>query len=244
MLRSMKRLGRGLARRWGYDIIRCLPVKIAGQMPNLRPEFQALTFAGAAMQKLLEDYSFETVLDIGCGAGEHSEVFLIHGKKVTALDYGKSIYFDENKHRMNCLIGDFNAMQFEQQFDCVWASHVLEHQPNAGLFLRNIFKVAKEGAVVSITVPPLQPEILGGHVSLWNAGLLLYNLVLAGFDCREVSILRYGYNISIIVKKRAATLPELAFDNGDVNRISPFLPEGFHEGFNGDIFLHNWNHSH
>jgi cyclopropane fatty-acyl-phospholipid synthase-like methyltransferase len=25
------------------------------------------------MQKLLDNYEFETVLDIGCGAGEHSE---------------------------------------------------------------------------------------------------------------------------------------------------------------------------
>jgi SAM-dependent methyltransferase len=240
MIAKLKRLGHSLARRMGYDIIRYIP----GQIPNVRSEFQGLSSAGAAMQKLLDDYSFETVLDIGCGAGEQSDLFLKHGKKVTAVDYGKSIYFNRNKHRINCLIGDFNAMQFEEQFDCVWASHVLEHQLNTGIFLQNIFKAAKEGAAVCITVPPLQHEILGGHVSLWNAGLLLYNLVLAGFDCREVSILRYGYNISVIVKKRSVTLPELTFDNGDVERILLFLPEGLHEGFYGDIVSHNWNHSH
>jgi SAM-dependent methyltransferase len=239
MLKSIQRLVRGWAQRVGFDIVHYLPVR-TGPMPSVRPEFQHLAFAGAAAQKLLDDYTFETVLDIGCGAGDQSEVFLKHAKKVTALDYGKSIYFEKNQHRMECVIGDFNTMQFAQQFDCVWASHVLEHQRNVGLFLDKVFTVTKEGGVVCLTVPPLQREILGGHLSFWNAGLLLYNLVLAGFNCREASVLHYGYNISVIVKKKTATLPELAFDNGDVRRIAAFLPEGFYEGFNGDIVSHNW----
>jgi hypothetical protein len=93
-------------------------------------------------------------------------------------------------------------MTFDSRFDCVWASHVLEHQLNVGLFLRKIFEVANEGAAVCVTVPPSQPKILGGHVSFWNAGLLLYNLVHAGFDCRDASVLRYGYDISVIIRKR------------------------------------------
>ncbi|HEY1755190.1 MAG TPA: class I SAM-dependent methyltransferase [Bryobacteraceae bacterium] len=239
MLKNAQRFVRGLAQKAGFDIVHYLPVR-HGPIVPVRPEFKGLAFAGAAAQKLLDDFSFDTVLDIGCGAGEQSEVFLKHGKTVTALDYGKSIYFEKNQHRMQCLIGDFNTMPFDKQFDCVWASHVLEHQLNPGMFLSKIFEVTKEGGVVCLTVPPLQKEILGGHVSFWNAGLLLYHLVLAGFDCREVSILHYGYNISVIVRKKAAKLPELAFDNGDVRRILPFLPEGFYEGFNGDIASHNW----
>ena len=232
---------RRFVRRSGFDIVRFRPpLGYTGRELVMRSEFQGLLFAGAAMQKLIDEYTFETVLDIGCGSGEHSEVFRRHGKKVTAVDYGKSIYFEKHPSDMAVLIGDFNHLDFGLEYDCVWASHVLEHQVNAGSFLKKVYAVTKEGGVVCITVPPLQPEILGGHVSLWNAGLLLYNMVLAGFDCRNASILRYNYNISVIVKKKTACLPELVFDNGDVNRISPFLPEGFHEGFNGDIWSHNW----
>jgi SAM-dependent methyltransferase len=208
--------------------------------PSVRQEFQHVAFGAMALQKLLDEYPFDTVLDIGCGAGQHSDAFLQRGKKVTAVDYGKSIYFERNKSRITVRIGDFNTMTFDQQFDCVWASHVLEHQLNVGLFLRKVFAVTREGGVVCITVPPYQPEILGGHVTLWNAGILLYNLVLAGFDCSGASVLRYGFNISVIVQKRTAVLPELAFDNGDVDRVAAFLPAGFHEGSSGDICAYNW----
>jgi SAM-dependent methyltransferase len=238
MLKSILRGARDLVRNMGYDITRYGGA--GDKPPEVRPEFQRVQFASAALQNLLDKYSFETVLDIGCGAGAHSEIVLARGKKVTALDYGESIYFKQNKKRMEVLIGDFNTMHFDQQFDCVWASHILEHQLNAGLFLSKIFAVTKEGGVVCITVPPLQHEILGGHVSAWNAGLLLYNLVLAGFDCREARIRQYGYNISVIVSKTTAKLPPLVYDNGDVERIAAFLPPGLKERFRGDIWQLNW----
>jgi SAM-dependent methyltransferase len=240
MSKRFKAALRSGLRSAGFEVLRCRPGRRDEYSTVVRPEFRHIEFAGAAVQKLLDDFTFETVLDVGCGAGAHSEIFIQRGKKVTALDYGKSIYFEQNQHRMKTIIGDFNLMEFDQQYDCVWCSHILEHQVDVGAFLRKGFAVTKEGGYYCVTVPPLQHEILGGHVSVWNAGLLLYNLVLAGFDCREAHILRYNYNISAIVQKKSAVLPQLAYDNGDVNRIAPFLPPGLKEGFNGDIWSLNW----
>lgn len=232
---------RRIFQQFGYDVVPFLsPIANTNPRPVIREEFKCLSHAGAAAQKLIDDYAFETVLDIGCGSGEQAELFRLHGKKVTALDYGKSIYFERHPAEIDVIIGDFNSLDFPQEYDCVWASHVLEHQVNAGLFLKKVYAVTKAGGVACITVPPLHQRVLGGHVSLWNGGLLLYNLVLAGFDCRNASILSYDWNISVIVRKEPAHLPELVFDNGDVNRISSFLPEGFQEGFNGDISSYNW----
>ena len=84
-----------------------------------------------------------------------------------------------------------------------------------------------EGGILAITVPPTRNTIVGGHVSNWNAGLLLYHLVLAGFNCKNANILKYYYNISIIVKKNtinSVNLESLSFDTGDTRKIKPFLP--------------------
>lgn len=215
------------------------------KLPRLRTEFKKLKTATRAMQKLLDDYSFKSVLDIGTGEGLHADVFLEHGKQVTAIDFGNSIYFDKNKNRVSVIVGDFNKVDFSEKFDCVWCSHILEHQLNTGIFLGRIHDVLNEGGVLAITVPPGKNMVVGGHVGYWNGGLLLYNLVMAGFDCSTASILRYGYNISLLVVKRAITLPtDLAYDAGDLRRLRGFLPERikYHtdDSFDGDIRQLNW----
>lgn len=65
----------------------------------------------------------------------------------------------------------------------------------------------------------MKQEIVGAHVSLWNPGLLLLRLVLAGFDCSEASVLVYGYDISVVLKKKTikeSDLAELSHDRGDL----------------------------
>ncbi|MFI0849469.1 methyltransferase domain-containing protein [Mesorhizobium sp. IMUNJ 23232] len=204
-------------------------------LSEIRPEFRTMKFSGLMIQHLVDAREFSTVLDIGSGAGEQADSLRRHGKIVTELDYGESHYFKMKEDGSAVVRGDFLALAFSEQFDCVIASHVLEHQLNVNAFLRKVNDVVREGGCVAISVPPLKHQIVGGHVTLWNAGLVLYNLVLAGFDCREPWIRQYGYNISVVVRKRRIEPAGLVFDNGDIDRISEFLPPGFGEGFNGDI---------
>lgn len=221
--------------------------------PRVDHPFNTLALSSAAMKKLIEDHTFKTVIDIGAGGLEHSEIFHSFGKKVTAIDFGNSIYCRENdksiqSSHIDVIIGDFMTTNFKNQFDCVWASHVLEHQPNVDIFLKKINSVLKDQGVLAITVPPLKHEIVGGHVSLWNAGLLLYRLVLAGFDCRDASVLSYDYNISVIVKKQPIEENiDLQFDCGDIRRIRRYLPPFLHfksnendDPFDGNIISLNW----
>lgn len=96
-----------------------------------------------------------------------------------------------------------------------------------------------EGGYLAIIVPPRKPFIVGGHVTLWNAGLVLYNLILAGFDCsEECYIKQYDYNIGIIIKKKTITeLPKnLSMDRGDIELLSKYFPFEVEHNFNGDIF--------
>ncbi len=203
-----------------------------------------------AIKYVIKNEKFESVLDVGCGEGIHSDIFLKYGKKVTAIDYGESVYFKKNKHnpQICTIIGDINDYEFDKTFDLVWCSHVLEHQLNVNIFLKKLNKLCAEDGVLAVTVPPSKPYIVGGHVNVWNAGLLLYNLVLAGFDCREAHVKTYDYDISVVVRKRSiSVLDELSYDAGDIRKIIKYLPAEisytetqFDSIFNGNIEKINW----
>ena len=190
-------------------------------------------FGDEAARKLVKDYSFNTLLDIGSGPKSAAySLFTDNGKTVTRQDINPDYQPD--------LLGDFNNLTTDKLYDCIWCSHVLEHQLNVNHFLTKIFHTLKDGGVLAITIPPLKEEIVGGHVTLWNAGLLLYNLILAGFDCKNAAVKSYGYNISVIVEKKTAILPNLNYDTGDINALNEFFPLGVFEGFDGNIQKLNW----
>ena len=177
-----------------------------------------------ALDKLL-GLDFHTVLDIGSGDGKHAEFLRNKGKNVTTLDFTNAD-----------ICGDFLKVDVPE-VDLVWCCHVLEHQPNVGLFLQKILNISKW---TCITVPPAKKEIVGGHLTLWNAGLLLYNLVLAGFDCSNAMIKTYGYNISVIVENKRRPDISLKMDYGDIETLSAYFPFDAKQGFNGEIEEINW----
>jgi SAM-dependent methyltransferase len=178
-----------------------------------------------------------TVLDVGSGGGDHAKRFAEAGHKVTCVDLGRSVCFDAAHeaqtnlpHGVELLTGDYTALQLPQQYGVVWASHVLEHQPDPHSFLKKLAQDCKPDGWLAITVPPASSVLAGGHVSLWYPPLLLYHLVLAGVDCREAEVMSYGYNHSVVVRNTAITaLPQLAMDAGDITRLAPWLPEGIKE---------------
>jgi SAM-dependent methyltransferase len=207
-------------------------------------------FGLEAIKYLLEKCRFKTILDIGCGAGDQSAIFRDNNKIVTELDFGDSVYTRNRKSKY--IRGDYLNIKFDEQFDAIWVCHVLEHQLNVNIFLTKILHDLKEEGILAITVPPKKDRIVGGHVTLWNAGLILYNLVLAGFDCSEAKIKTYDYNISVILKKQTIVrTPKITYDCGDIEKLKIYLPQSLTfkdshgklvmEGFNGDIKELNWN---
>ena len=127
-----------------------------------------------------------------------------------------------------------------QRYDGVWMSHVLEHLLDTHSALRKIHLALKPGGMLAITVPPAKDAIVGGHVSLWNAGLLVYRLILAGFDCSTAAVKTYGYNISVVVRRVPIDLPPLKRDMGDIETLAPYFPVDVRHGFDGKSFQANW----
>ena len=176
----------------------------------------------------LNEFEFHTVLDIGCGDGAASEFFKRGGKDVYSLDLTPAY--------PSAVIGDYMDIEFAPgQFDCIWSAHVLEHQPNVNLFLRKIYHDLADDGVLCLTVPPAKREVVSGHLSVWNAGLLVYNLLYAGFDCQGIRIKKYGYNISVILRKKA-----IPTDKRDFPTLAKYAPPFFVNGFVGNIQEHRW----
>ncbi|CAO3363878.1 class I SAM-dependent methyltransferase [Azospirillum palustre] len=148
--------------------------------------------------KLFNDFEWNTLIDIGCGRGEHAEAFKALGKNVTTLDP----YFPAD------IKEDFLDAKIDQKYDVAWCSHVLEHQRNIGVFVEKLFSVINDDGYLAISVPPEMIHwVCFGHPNQMNAGFLLYHLILGGFDCREAKILTYGYNVSVILQKKDNGLP-------------------------------------
>lgn len=170
------------------------------------------------------------ILDVGSGAGEHAKEMRAYGLEVATNSLEPPADY----------LGDFMDLDPDLQFDAIWAAHVLEHQPNPNAFLKKCFNHLPEGGLLAVTVPPLKHDIVGGHVSLWNGGILLYQAILAGFDCSEARLKRYAYNISLIVEKKSFDMPKLRMDTGDIETLAPYFPMKVKQGFNGDIKEVNW----
>lgn len=191
-----------------------------------------------ALARLLDYPDVVRVLDIGSGRGDQAASMRSAGKMVTTISLEPPADYVE----------DYLGARFPGPFDAIWASHVLEHQPDPGRFLRRCFADLRSGGILAVTVPPAKPEIVGGHFTVWNAGLLLYNLIIAGFDCRDARVSApYAsgpgyepYNISVIVRKRAAALPPLRFDSGDIERLAEFFPCPVSQGFDGRLRDIGW----
>lgn len=201
-------------------------------------------FSLNALNYLIDNFNFNSVLDVGSGSGGHAEMFLNHGKKVTCIDTGNSAYFkagqskpifDDGIKMHVCNFSDFHS---EEKYDLVWCSHILEHQKNVGIFIEKCYSLLSDTGILCITVPPLKTNIVGGHLTLWNTGLLLYNLVINRIDCSEAICFQYDYNISVIVRKKNLIDLDslnLSYDIGDLEKLSNFFPIKVYQGFEGNI---------
>ena len=185
--------------------------------------------------RLLESYDFETVLDIGSGTGEHTRFFRHYGKQVFSVDLDAGADY----------VGDFTQLVLDRQFDAVWCSHVLEHQRNVGLFLEKVYAAIKDDGILAIIVP-VHPRarLVSGHITSWNAGLLCYNLVLAGFDCSEARILQ-TLELGLIVRKKRAIASEIgqsaAFHMTDqLRKLAKFFPFPVDQGCDAEVLEVNW----
>jgi len=180
---------------------------------------------------------FETILDVGSGDGKASLALHNAGRKVTSID----LTAPKNPYPWQHFVGDFMEWDFGRDtYDAVLASAIIEHIQDTGAFLRKVRGLLRPDGWIFLFAPHYKSEIVGGHLHYWNTGLLMYNLILAGFDCLHGHFGWFGYLIAAFVQPTGVPLPPLVHDAGDIERLADHFPIPVWQGFEGDIERVNW----
>jgi len=167
---------------------------------------EEILYSSLTLLKFLKHYSFNHVLDIGSHMGSATRLFQHLGKKTTTCEISPGYGADYKE--------DYLKIEFDEQFDAIWCSQVLEHQRNVGAFLNKTFNDLREGGILALTVPYESGPMLNfGHCNHFNPMMLIYHLVMAGYCCRNISLCVYNRNIGVVLKKKS-------------NGINQLLPNG------------------
>lgn len=151
----------------------------------------------------------DRVLDMGCGGGRHAFALYRRGADVVALDMDEAelkdvagmfaAMLEAGQVPLGAtaiaLRGNAYALPFDDaSFDRIIAAEVLEHLPEDGRAMAELFRVLKPGGLIAVTVPRWGPELVcwalsnayhevpGGHVRIYRGTELRRRLTAAGLD--------------------------------------------------------------
>ncbi|WP_237886688.1 glycosyltransferase family 2 protein [Pseudomonas sp. PGPR40] len=112
----------------------------------------------------------------------------------------------------------------------------LHRQRNVGSYLDRALSLLKTGGVCIVFCPAYSNNVGSGNTSsLWNAGYLLYNLILAGFDCKSSKVSTFENEIQLTAYKS-----NRVSKGGAIGDLSDFFPMEVYQHFNGNIKELNW----
>lgn len=172
------------------------------------------------------------VLDVGSGGGEAASLMRSKGLEVITIDL-----YAEADYKL-----DYMGLTFSK-VNSIWCAHVLEHCPNVGEILTKFKRELKPGGLLGITVPPLRHKLVGGHVNNFTPATLIYNLILAGFDCSDASIyVDDPSEISVLVANTDFNMPAgITSGPGDIEKLSAYFPVDVYQAVDGRFETTNWD---
>jgi len=197
--------------------------------------------------RLLEDAISkgpETVLDVAVGTGKHAQAFISTGSHVTGIDLTEAPCEHPNyTHLHNSFeVAVHNDLFETAPFDMIWSCHTLEHMPNVQAFLTGLHKLLKDDGWLYIAVPPFEMDRMHiGHLTYWTPAILIYNLICAGWDCRDAMWYTEYCSIGLCVQNKPEI--DLSWRTGmpgecvELNQYTPrsMLPE------HGAWWSNNWH---
>ena len=97
----------------------------------------------------------DSILDIGCGVGEYTPLFLYKFKRVVGLD-PSATYLKEArqaKWRIEYIQGWGETFKLKEKFDTISMNNILEHVDNPQRLLKNCKKHLNPGGRIIVQVP-------------------------------------------------------------------------------------------
>lgn len=155
---------------------------------------QEILYSHLTLFKFLRE-DFSSVLDIGSHAGNVSNVLRFLGKQVINCEIAPG--YDATYK------ADYLDVRLSAPVEAIWCSQVLEHQRNVGVFLDKVFDDLVDDGLLGLTVPmQLDMDLSFGHCNLFSPIIVIYQLVLAGFDCSAIRLKVYSGDICGLLRKR------------------------------------------
>ncbi|MGZ8537809.1 MAG: class I SAM-dependent DNA methyltransferase [Flavisolibacter sp.] len=110
---------------------------------------------GIALRECLKDIPFETCLEIGCGTGKNSQWLITKANHVTAVDLSTEMLAKAkekiNSNKIQFVQADITKdWNFQNNYDLVSFSLVLEHIENLELIFEKTAAVLKNGGHVYV----------------------------------------------------------------------------------------------
>ena len=156
--------------------------------------------------------SGKKILEVGSGRGDMLEVlkevgFKAYGLEASAVSVKKGRLFGRNL--IHGYIGEMEKIP-NAPFDAFISLNYLEHLPNPGTIIKNIYNNTSNNSVGFVTVPNLVYllktkcfyEFVADHLSYFTQETLTYAFESNGFEVLESSIINEQNDIAVIVKKR------------------------------------------
>ena len=124
----------------------------AAQSYSRHDELQRLSAQG--LRAMLDNRTFDRVLDAGCGPGTHSRAWRDAGSRVTALDLSAAMLAQARAVQAadEYVVGDIEAMPLpDARFDLVWSHLAVQWCTSLSQALRQLCRVTRAGGTVAFT---------------------------------------------------------------------------------------------
>ena len=126
------------------------------------------------IQEMLGEQATAKILDIGCGSGVLVNKLSRLGYDASGLDWSEpAIKFAREHYQGEYVLANVEqGLDIGKKFDCVVASHILEHLVDPHSFLRSVAKLLKPSGYLVIAIPNLNWHDLD---SAWRSASAIFD---------------------------------------------------------------------